>query len=494
MATERLTPTDALLEALRSGARHFGPELARTAYERGLAVTDKADGQTRPIPITATAVVLTRAELQRRQRLAALLSSACLKMARAICLGSASELVLGALSPLERKLCEATVAKTDALVTTRVDFFVGQTVSALEVNATIPAMHGYSDIAAHTLIEVAGRSWGLQPHAIATLMAKNGSNALALYRALLSGYARVRPGKTPNAIALLCRRNDAQLTELGYLRERFVEWGADADLVYPDQLSGDDAVKANGKAYDLVYRHLFVRRLEEAGLGGAAYVQALLAEPNGKRAVVLNPPASHVEVKTAFALLSQAGEEPDLARDAGLNEEELEAIAQSVPWTRPFRGEALVRQVSAAPDRYVLKRSWDYGGRAVFVGRTRNEDSFNDRVSAAYGRPLTWEELCPRAAEDRVGGGFVVQQLVETRPEPHLLCSGNTQEPAELYVDFSSYASVGLETQPAWGGVCRGSISHIVNIVGGGGVIPLLNDEVAGSLLNAYRAGVTSRR
>ncbi len=494
MATLRLTPAEPLLEALRSAARHFGPELATTAYERGLAVTDKTSGQTKAIPITATAVVLPKPELQRRQRLAALLSSATLKMSRAVCLGTARELVLGALSPLERKLCEATVAHTDTLVTTRVDFFVGSTVSALEVNATIPAMQGYSDIAANTLIEIAGRYWGLQPHVTAGLMAKNGSNSLALYRALLSGYAKVRPGRTPDRIALLSRRNDAQLTEQRYLCERFREWGSDADIVHPDQLTGDDAVTANGKAYDLVYRHLFVRRLEEPYLKGADYVRALLAEPNGTRAVVLNPPASHVEVKAAFALLSQATEESDLATDAGLTEAELEAITESVPWTRPFRGEALVKQVAADPDQYVLKRSWDYGGRAVFVGRTRREASYLDRARAAYGSALDWEALCTRAAEDRIGGGFVVQHLVETQPEPHLLCSGSDQDPVDLYVDFSAYASVGIDHQPAWGGVCRGSMSHIVNIVGGGGVIPLLNDEVAASLLNAYRAAGNSRR
>ena len=317
MATEALSPVEKLLEALRWDARHFGPELANTAFTRGLAVTDKATGEPRPIPITATPVVIAKAELQRRQQLSALLASAGLKMSRAICLGSAKELVLGALSPLERKLCEATVATTDTLVTTRVDYFVGGgRVAALELNATIPAMQAYSDIAANTLIEIAGRFWGMQPHLIAALWAKNGSNSLALFRALLSGYARVRPKRKPERIGLLLRRNDSQLTEQQYLCERFREFGVEADLLYPDQLSGDDAVRADGKAYDLIYRHLFVRRLEEPDLQGAEYVRGLLAEPNGKRAVVLNPPASHVEVKAAFALLSAATEEPELAKAA----------------------------------------------------------------------------------------------------------------------------------------------------------------------------------
>ncbi len=478
-----------LVHALTWDAKRFGQELADTAYARGLAVTNKDDGTTKPIPITATPVIVDAEELQRRQQLAARLASATLKMSRAVLANpDRQEIVLGGLSPLERELAAATFSRLETLVTTRVDFFVGDVVSALEVNATIPAMQGYSDIAANTFLEVVGRTWGAKDHVIAAWQAKNGSNALALYRALLQGYAQVRPGKTPERIALLSRRNDAQLTEQNYLCERFREWGADADIVHPDQLSGTDAVMAHGKKYDLVYRHVFVRRLEEPGLEGAAYVKALLAEPNGTRAVVLNPPASQVEVKAVFALLSQALDDSRLAQEARLSDVELEAIKESVPWTRHFRGEALAAEVAANPDKYVLKRSWDYGGRAVFVGRTRGEPGFTERVKTAYGEALDWAGLCARAVVDPVGGGFVVQQVIDIQPEAHLLCSGPAQIPTELYVDFSTYASVGLGDQPRWGGVCRGSISHIVNIVGGGGVLPLITTEVARSLLMAYRA------
>jgi hypothetical protein len=479
-----------LLAALRNDAARFGEELAATAYQRGLAVTKAEDGTTKPIPITATPVILPTQELARRQRLAAAISSATLKLSRLVLSGERAGLVLDGLSPLERELARATFEALGTLATTRVDFFVGRTVTALEVNATIPAMQGYSDIAAHTFLEVVGRTWGATPEAIDRWKRQNGSNARALFDALQAGYAQVRPGRAPRTIALLCRRNDAQLTELRYLCERFREFGADADMVFPDELSGEDAVQANGKSYELVYRHLFVRRLEERDLRGAEYVKRLLSEKNGTRAVVLNPPASQVEVKAVFALLSEALEDGALARAANLTAGELEAIAQAVPWTRHFRGEALRAKVAADPDRYVLKRSWDYGGRAVFVGRTRNEPGFAERVKAAYGEALDWHRLCDRAVQDNVGGGFVVQELVETSPEDHLLCSGNTQRPTELFVDFSAYASVGLPEQPAWGGVCRGSVSHIVNIVGGGGVLPLITAEVAAALLASHRAWV----
>ena len=478
-----------LFHALTWDAKRFGQELADTAYARGLAVTNKDDGSTRAIPITATPVLITEAELHRRQDLAERISSATLKMSRAVLANpERSELVLGGLSPLEKGLAATTFEQLETLVTTRVDFFVGEKVSALEVNATIPAMQGYSDIAANTFLEVVGRTWGAPDHVIAGWQARNGSNALALYRALLSGYTKVRPGQSPRRIALLSRRNDAQLTEQKYLQDRFREWGAEADIVHPDQLSGTDAVMANGHKYDLIYRHLFVRRLEEPDLVGADFVKALLAEPNGTRAVVLNPPASQVEVKAVFALLSQALDDRALSKEAKLSEVELEAIKESVPWTRPFRGDALRAEVIANPDKFVLKRSWDYGGRAVFVGRTRTQPGFAERTKAAYGEELGWDALCARAAADPVGGGFVVQQVIDIQPEEHLLCSGPAQIPTQLYVDFSAYASVGLDAQPKWGGVCRGSISHIVNIVGGGGVLPLITTEVAKSLLMAYRA------
>ncbi len=482
---------DELLTALRFDAKHFGPELANTAFARGLAVTSKEDGSKKPIPITATPVIIGGGELQRRQKIAALLSSATLKMARAVMAGLHRELVFNGLSPLEQLMADATFERLTTLATTRVDFFAGERLSALEVNATIPAMQGYSDIAANTFLEVVGRFWRVPDHLISSWQAKNGSNALALYRALLGGYAQIRgAGKTPERIALLSRPNDAQATEQQYLCESFRTFGAEADIVHPGELSGDDAVRANGKTYDLVYRHLFVRRLEEADMPGAGYVRQLLAEPNGKRAVVLNPPASQVEVKAVFALLSEATENSELAEAGKLSAEELEAIKATVPWTRVFRGEALLKQVATDPGAYVLKRSWDYGGRAVFVGRTRNEPSFADRVKAAYGQPLEWNALCAKAVSDPVGGGFVVQHVVDIYPENHLLCTANSQESVDLYVDFSAYASVGLPNQPAWGGVCRGSLSHIVNIVGGGGVLPLITEEVAHRLLTAWRAWV----
>jgi hypothetical protein len=484
-----------LLEVLRRQAVHFGPELARTAYSRGLAVTQK-DGSTRPIPVTATPVILDAEEIRQRATLSAHLASATMKVTRAVLSGEEKELLLGGLSPLERELTERTFAEVARLATTRVDYFVDSRPRALEVNATIPAMQGYSDIAARTFIEVVARHFRYPEKALPAVISANGSNALALYRSLLDGYAAERDGRMPETLALLCRRNDAQITEQRYLCERFREFGVDADVVHPDEVSGEEYFEVRGKRYDLVYRHLFVRRLEETP---APWVEDFFGTVPGRKAVLLNPPASPVEVKTTFALLSQALVEPARAEAAGLTPEELEAVRASVPWTRPFRHgpgmdpdgtrvEDLVARVAAEPRRFVLKRSWDYGGRAVYLGRSVGTPAFEERARAAYGTVPTWAELCERAATDPAGGGFVVQEVVESPPEEHLLCQESGVTPLMLHVDYSAYASVGLAKQPAWGGVCRGSTSEIVNIVGGGGVLPLITTEVAHKLLMAWKA------
>lgn len=470
---------------LHAAAPAFGPRLAAEAYARGLAVT-ATDGGTRPIPIAAAPIVLEDTELQRRAELAARLSSAGLKAAKvALSLPGWRSSVLDALSPLERRLTEEKGTELAQLVTTRVDFFGDTTLSALELNATIPAMQGYSDIAREAFLDVVGRHAGVPEATLARWQGAHRSNAAALHRALLAGYQRVRPGQQPARVALLCRRHDAQLTELVHLRDRFRALGTAADVVHPEMLQDrDDAVCFGDQRYDLVYRHLFVRRLEEPGLPNAAALVRLFAEENGRRAVLLNPPASPVEVKAVFALLSEAEGDGEVARTLALSDGERDAVARAVPWTRRLMGDALLAKVAAEPDRYVLKRSWDYGGRAVFIGRERDAPSFESRARAAWPEapPRTWAELCTRAALDKRGGGFVVQERVELQVQEHLLCHASGVEPARLFVDFSAYASVGLDDELGWGGVCRGSTSSIVNIVGGGGVLALLDAAVAREL------------
>src|SRR6202000_3085315 len=106
-----------------------------------------------------------------------------------------------------------------------------------------------------------------------------------------------------------------------------------------------------------------------------------------------------LEVKGMLGLLSAAaGDDAESAR-IGLDDTERGAVARAVPWTRlcahgPTRGPdgslipdlaAWTRDNGAA---LVLKRSWDYGGKGVFLGaELAAAESAQARLAPLFGRP-----------------------------------------------------------------------------------------------------------
>ena len=481
-------------QALRSHALQYAPALAREAFARGL-LTTAPDGSRKPIPPGATPVVLPAPVIAERHALARTLATAGFRMAQAIVAGPSRELLLSALSPLERRVVELASPGMRRLAIARIDFLVNRTPAALELNATIPAMPGYSDMAAGAFLDAVGRVAGLDAEAVQTLARENGSNVEALHRALLTATIEER-GRPPRRIALLCRRGDSQLSEVDHLVRRFGELGTETHRVHPDEAGGAGAFVAHGLTFDLVYRHLFVHRLSETP---HPFLEAFFAGQAGRDTLLLNGPAPHIEAKSNFALLSRAADEPALATAAGLGPEELAAIRRAVPWTRMLAGGParlpdgaevpdLLAHVAAHPEAFVLKRAWDYGGKAVFVGPAAAEPGFASRSGSAFGSALPWPELVARAAEDRRGGGFVVQAVVEAPRATHLLATETGAVESEVYVDYSGFASVGLDEEPEWGGVVRASASRIVNIQGGGGVLPLLRESVWDRLRSALEA------
>jgi hypothetical protein len=238
---------------------------------------------------------------------------------------------------------------------------------------------------------------------------------------------------------------------------------------------------------DLIYRHVFARRLDPQ----STFARICL-DPD--RHHVLNPLASHLEVKGMLGLLSSAAA-PDGAADAdgmGLTTDERAAIARAVPWTRVLSrdatrgpgGEAiadLAAWTRAHAGAVVLKRSWDYGGRSVFLGADFDAAAA-ERLRALFpDAPPTWEALVDHALAD--SDAWVVQELVVAARTPCLrVGSDGRAEPRELYLDLSAYTNLGADPAPT-GGAVRGSENRIVNILGGGGLAPLLRAPVLEALL-----------
>jgi DNA-binding transcriptional ArsR family regulator len=470
-----------LLADVANQATSWGSALAERAAHAGLAVT-QPDGTLRSIPIGALPIILSDDEITRRAKLAADLVAATTKASRWRMAGARRGAVLSALGPTEQRLVQATWNGPSHLAVARVDFLGSPELYALEVNATIPAMQGYSDIAAEAWLATvaAGRS------DLPALVAANGSNAIALLNALVDLYAQERSGELAN-MGLLCRRGDAQFTELRYLRERFRGMGVQAHIVHPDELTWQRGYLVyRGEPLQLLYRHLFLSRLDAEPMPD---LESAIAERTRHGTLVLNRPAPHLEMKSTLALLSHTVDSPELSQAMELTDAERQAVRIAVPWTRSLTArssidgldDAALADVRAQPEAYVLKRSWSYGGNEVFVGRAHDTGAFWSRVHATYPDVDRWADLIDRAAGDLRGGGFVVQRAVPRTLTEQMLCTPTTVQRAAVVTDYSAYASVG--TMPGWSGVCRAATSDVVNIVGGGAVVPIIRRHVADRLL-----------
>jgi hypothetical protein len=494
------------LDAMSPDARgRLAHDFADFAYRRGAYVL-KPDGTEVAIPPLLTPVA-PPPEVRRRASLDARALVVGLSLITRDLMTTPSheplrQKLFGSFTPVEKAGLERTWRAAEGLATARVDYLPAADgkLYALEVNATIPAMQGYSDSVAEAWIREVGRTRAIFPTQLDRLVAENGRNADELLASILAHGERLgfRRGGRPALIAIITRPNDAQRGELDHYARRWVELGQDAWVATVDQVSfdSDGALLVGRRRPDLVYRHIFARRLAPTD----AFARALL-EPERHR--ILNPIASHLEVKGMLALLSEAAARDDEARRIGLPDDVVEATRRTVPWTRVLRAGAatgprgetiadLAAFTRSEGARLVLKRSWDYGGKSVFLGTELDQPSAQGRLRELLGRgderPIGWDDLVAHAlsAED----AWVVQELVDAPQVEHLTVGApdprrpNLREVVarRLYVDFSAYTALGVEVLPT-GGAVRAAQSRIVNILGGGGLAPLVADSVVRSLL-----------
>jgi hypothetical protein len=256
----------------------------------------------------------------------------------------------------------------------------------------------------------------------------------------LRGGTRERP-----SIALVARPGDAQIGELRRLAAHLRQMGHRAENLVPGDCVPED--------WDVLYRHVWAHNVPP----DAPFARAL-RDP--ARYPVANPVNGLLEAKALFARLSECAEDPALADRAGLDAAERAAAAQ-LPWTRRLEP-AMVDRLLAERERFVLKRSWDYGGKSVHLG--------------AELAPAAWESAVREAVADHRGGGFVAQGRVfaERRPATRIAPDGVSR--SVLYRDVSTYCGLG-PSRPD-GSVVRAAASPVVNILGGGGLAPVVPEDV----------------
>jgi hypothetical protein len=472
-----------------------GRAAARAAWQSGMSVL-RPDGVVVEIPLVAEPEVFTRSALAALAAEARAILSGAVKLARALVRqGDARdrEALLGPFEGLEAEAmarlfeeapCAAVVARVDFLQPGEPDQRGGAAVPvrgplggepdqrggaalpvrgplggeppgsaalprALELNATIPAMPAYADLAAHAWLRAAARGRGMTPRQADGLVAACGSNMENLREALVAHYRARGGSRARPSIALVARPGDAQIGELRRLAEHFRQMGHRAENLVPSGCEPEQ--------WDLLYRHVWAHNTPPE----SPFARALRAPA---RFVLANPVNGMLEAKALFARLSECAEDARLARLAGLDGAEL-AAARRLPVTRRLDA-ALAPRLLAEREQWVLKRSWDYGGKSVHLGRELLPDE--------------WARVVEAALADRRGGGFVAQERILAARRPATRVAPEGVERSDLYRDVSTYTGLG-PFAPS-GSVVRAAASPVVNILGGGGLAPVIPEDVLAAL------------
>jgi hypothetical protein len=428
-----------------------GRAAARLAWEGGMTVR-KPDGAVVPIPLVAEPEVLPRAELAAVALEAELILSGAVKLARALLASGDARDRAALVEPFSGLEAEAMARLFDEaplpVMVARVDFLVpegGGAPRALELNATIPAMPAYADLAAHSWLRAAAGARGWTPRAAGELVAACGSHMERLREALMGAYQLRGGAKARPSIAIVSRAGDAQIGELKRLEAHFRAQGHPVENLLPEGCVPED--------WDLLYRHVWAHRVEPS----APFARALLAP--GKYPLY-NPVNGLLEAKGLFARLSECAEDGALAARAGLDEAERGAAAR-IPWTRRL-DEAVAARITRERAGFVIKRSWDYGGKSVHLGAELPQ--------------AEWERAVDEALADGRGGGFIAQERIFAVKKPATRIAGDEQTHGVLYRDISTYCGLG-PSRPG-GSVVRAAASPIVNILGGGGLAPVIPADV----------------
>ena len=470
-------------------ADRLGRAFADETLRRGVHVV-RPDGALWPIPVLLSPVVVPRALLRQASSDARLLLDGLCRVTRQLMEHASDDggrmlsRLFGDFSELEAAGLRHTYRDAEQLATARVDYLLDERgqARALEMNATIPAMQGYSDCVAEAWLRAVR---GVGDADVDRILAANGRNTDELLASLLAHHraAGGRQGASLDLV-IVARAGDAQRGELDHYVRRWTALGHRAEVVTPDEIRlGPDGPEVHGRHPDLFYRHIFARRLDPK-----SDFARMLLEPRRHR--IFNPIASHLEVKGTLALLSEAAADPHPR--LMLEEELVTAVRRTVPWTRVLGaapstspdGKSVADLGAWARDRgaqLVLKRSWDYGGKSVFLGADLDDDATQARLRKVLGRTdaakLTWADLVDHAVA--APDAWVVQELVHAQPQRHLRVDPDHVRACDLYLDLSAYTNLGDAPAPT-GGVVRASASRIVNILGGGGLAPLFTDEALG--------------
>lgn len=330
----------------------------------------------------------------------------------------------------------------------RLDAFLrGDDVKFLEFNADSPAGIGYTDI----LFEGLDAAIDL-PQVRSDFDTSYTPMLPRLVAMLLEAYGEFRARDMPERprLALVDVEGSPSVPEFRIVCRAAAKAGIEARHCLLRDLDYDGLVlRAAGEPVELVYRRAL---LEDVLAAEPAGREALLAALRDRRACMVNPFRSRVaNNKKLFALL----DDPRFA-----DREELEAVRDTIPWTRVLRdGRAtygdwvvdLLQFTSDNRERLVLKPASDYGGHRVSLGVETGQSE--------------WDALLEAHAD---AGDFVVQEYI---PVPQEMFPTVRDGHIHMELKHFNINPFGIGGEYA-GMITRISDRAVINVSAGGGLLP----------------------
>lgn len=350
-----------------------------------------------------------------------------------------------AVPPEEDELIRLDPGYSRPLRICRLDAFLrGYDVKFLEFNADSPAGIGYTDILFRGLDEAIDL-----PQVRVEFDTSYTPMLPRLVSTLLGAYGEFRPPDMPAKprLALVDVEGSPSVPEFRIACDAAGSAGIDARHCLLSDLSYDGTtLRAAGEPVELIYRRAL---LEDVLASGA---EPLLEAVRDGRVCLVNPVRSRVaNNKKLFALLED---------ERFADREELEAIRESIPWTRVLReGRVtygswvvdLLPFVSDNRSRLVLKPASDYGGHGVFLGIETSQSE--------------WDGLIQ---EHSSAGGFVVQEYI---PVPQEMFPTVKDGHIHMQLKHFNINPFGIGGEYA-GMITRISDRAVINVSAGGGLLP----------------------
>jgi hypothetical protein len=241
-----------------------------------------------------------------------------------------------------------------------------------------------------------------------------------------------------------------------YLRDRGL--AADCVDVRKFEIDPRHGVGYAGRSVDVIYRNIEWRDLAdlEAAGGDSSGLRA-----SAKAGKLLSSPFGELDHKSLWEVLGSA-EFSDLFTPA-----ERDLISKHIPWTRLLRERTtvdgagksieLIDFVRRRQTDLVMKPNRSCGGQGVTIGRITSAADWERTLDEALQSPDTW----------------IVQEFIPVpRRQTCRVAASGLFEPDEVFAVFGAYcASTGI-------GLCgRASHSPVVNVMQGGGMLPVLGAD-----------------